>query len=239
MQGRGRAVHLNALDYNQLRLINKEGELHETMGKLLGETGVRPEFAVVDETNRPVVGVETHRFRNGGMIIVGLLSNPELRVDELGPPDFQSNARFEKPRTIRLVLPADCYSYDVRGSKPLGRQREIKLTLDPYEPSVYAFSPSPLPAIRISAPQRIARGEIARIGLGFDGFSIAATHVFHLDIQNPAGEVVEYYSSNVLASGGSGEYAIPFACNDTPGRWTIRVKDLLSGQSQTVGVELF
>ncbi len=238
-QGRGRAVQLSVLDYHQLRLINKEGELHEAMRKLLGENGMRPAFAAVDEMNRPVVGVETHRFRNGGVIIVGLLSNPELRVDELGPPEFKSNERFEKPRTIRLLLPADLYSYDIRGAKALGRQKEITVTLDPYEPAVFAFSPSPLPAIRISAPQRIARGEIARIGLGFDGSSLAATHVFHLDIRNPAGKVVDYYSSNVLALNGSGAYAIPFACNDTPGRWTIRVNDLLSGQSRTVGVNVF
>jgi hypothetical protein len=239
VQGRGRAVRLSALDYHQLRLINKEGELHETMRKLLGENGVRPAFAAVDEMSRPVVGVETHRFRNGGVIIVGLLSNPELRVDELGPPEFKSNEHFEKPRTIRLLLPADLYSYDIRGAKALGRQKEITVTLDPYEPAVFAFSPSPLPAIRISAPQRIARGEIARIGLGFDGSSLAATHVFHLDIRNPAGKVVDYYSSNVLALNGSGAYAIPFACNDTPGRWTIRVNDLLSGQSRTVEVNVF
>jgi hypothetical protein len=239
VQGRGRAVQLSALDYHQLRLINKEGELHEAMRKLLGENGVSPAFAAVDETNRPVVGVETHRFRNGGVIIVGLLSNPELRVDELGPPEFKSNERFEKPRTIRLLLPADLYSYDIRGAKALGRQKEITVTLDPYEPAVFAFSPSPLPAIRISAPERIARGEIARIGLGFDGSSLAATHVFHLDIRNPAGKVVDYYSSNVLALNGAGVYAIPFACNDTPGRWTIRVNDILSGRSQTIGVNLF
>ena len=66
------------------------------MRKLLGENGMRPAFAAVDEMNRPVVGVETHRFRNGGVIIVGLLSNPELRVDELGPPEFKSNERFRE-----------------------------------------------------------------------------------------------------------------------------------------------
>jgi hypothetical protein len=209
------------------------------MSKLLNERGVRPEFAVLDEANRPVVGVETHTFRNGGVVIVGLLSNPELRVDEPGPPEFKSNQRFEKPRTIRLVLPDDLYSYEIRGAKTLGRKKEITVTLDPYEPALFAFSPSPLPTIRISAPQRIARGEIAWIGLGFDGSSLAATHVLHLDVRNPDGKVVDYYSNNVFTSKGSGEHAIPFARNDTPGRWTIYAKDLLSGQSQTVAVNVF
>lgn len=238
-QNLGRAVQLSALEYHQFRLLGKEAELHTAMSKLLSERGVRPEFEVVDEANRPVVGVETHTFRNGGVVIVGLLSNPELRVDELGPPEFKSNQRFEKPRTIRLVLPDDLYSYEIRGAKTLGRKKEITVTLDPYEPAFFSFSPSPLPAIRISAPQRIARGEIAWIGLGFDGSSLAVTHVLHLDVRNPDGKVVDYYSNNVLTSKGSGEHAIPFARNDIPGRWTIYAKDLLSGQSQTVAVDLF
>lgn len=237
--GQGKAVRMNAIDYHQLRLVNREGELHGAAGKLLGEMGVRPAFAVLDGANRPVVGVETHRFRNGGVTIIGLLSNPQMRVDELGPPEFRSNERFEKPRTVRLVLPVALYCYDIRAAKVLGLQREISVALDPYEPVVMAFSPTPLPALRISAPRHVARGEIVQIGLGLDGDSLAAIHVFHVDVRNPVGEVVNYYSGNVLAPGGSGDHVIPFAQNDLPGKWTIQVNDLLSGLSQSAVMEAF
>ena len=193
-QGRGRAVRLNAIDYHQLRLVNKEGELHGALHKLLSEMGVRPAFAALDEANRPTVGVETHRFRDGGVTIIGLLSNPQLRVDELGPPEFRSNERFEKPRSVRLVLPDTLYSYDIRGAKALGLKKEISVKLDPYEPAILAFSPSSLPALRIAAPERIGRGEIAWVGLSFDGDSPAEKHVLHVDVRNPAGEVANQYS---------------------------------------------
>lgn len=173
------------------------------------------------------------------MTIIGLLSNPQLRVDELGPPEFRSNERFEKPRSVRLVLPDTLYSYDIRGAKALGLKKEISVKLDPYEPAILAFSPSSLPALRIAAPERIGRGEIAWVGLSFDGDSPAEKHVLHVDVRNPAGEVANQYSANVLAPRGSGEHMIPFAKNDLPGRWTICVKDLLSGQSQSAGMDVF
>ena len=128
---------------------------------------------------RPVVGVETHRFRNGGATIVGLLSNPQLRVDELGPPEFKSNERFEKPQTIRLALAEELYAYDVRGGKSLGRKKEITVTLDPYEPAVFAFSPVAVPGLEAAAPVRVQRGTTARIGVRMDGETPAAVHVLH------------------------------------------------------------
>jgi len=97
--GRGKAIHLNVdlLNYHQLRLTEKEGELYRLVGGLLSASGVRPQFTVRDESDRPVVGVETHLFRNGGVTILGLLSNPQLRVDELGPPEFKSTSASKKP----------------------------------------------------------------------------------------------------------------------------------------------
>jgi hypothetical protein len=238
--GRGKAIRLNVdvLNYHQNRLLGKEGEVYQLMGNVLMDNGIRTAFRVVDETGQPVVGVETHRFRNGGMTIIGLLSNPQLRVNELGPPEFKSNERFEKPCSVRLILPGELYAYDIRNGKVLGKRKEIPVTLDPYEPMVFAFSPTPVPELRLAAPSQIARGATGQLGLSFDGESPAAVHVLHLDIINPEGKTVAYYSGNVLASSGRAAKLLRLAGNDTPGKWTVRVKDLLSGQERTAAVQL-
>lgn len=237
---RGKAIRVNAdvLNYHQKRLVRKEGEIHQLMGKLIAESGVHPAFAVVDESNHPVVGVETHQFRNGGVTIIGLLSNPQFRVNELGPAEFKSNQRFETPRPVRLKLPAEMYAYDIRAGKSLGRKSEIAVAVDPYEPVLLAFSPGPLPALKLAAPQRIERGESARIGLGFDSATPAATHLFHVEVLDPSGKPVAHYSGNVLAPGGHAEKFLPVAGNDASGGWTVRVRDLLSGQEQTAAIEV-
>jgi hypothetical protein len=161
-----------------------------------------------------------------------------LRVDELGPPEFKSNDRFAKPRTVKLALPREMYIYDVRASKTLGRQKEITVTLDPYEPAIFAASPVAVAELEISAPRRIQRGESAQIGLGFAHASPAATHVFHLDVIDPAGKTLDYYSGNIIASHGHAAKLLPLAFNDARGKWTLRVHDLLSGQARTIAMEV-
>jgi Beta-galactosidase trimerisation domain/Beta-galactosidase len=238
--GRGRAIRLGAdvLNYHQNRLVHKEGDVHQLVGKLMNESGVRPAFVVTDATGKPAVGVETHRFRNGGATVIGLLSNPQLRVDELGPPEFKSNERFEKPRTVRLALPEEMYAYDIRGGKALGRKKEVTVTLDPNEPAVFAFAPVAVPGLEMAAPARVKRGTTARIGLRMDGDTPAAAHVLHVEVAGPDGKVVAHYSGNVLAAGGHADKLVPFAHNDAVGRWTLKARDLLTGQEQAVVIDV-
>ena len=185
------------------------------------------------------IGVETHVFRNGAVRIVGLHTNPQLRVDELGPPEFRSNERFEKPRPVRLALPSELYVYDLRAARPLGRQKELTVTLDPYEPALYSLTAEPLPALRVSAPQRVARGATARLGFSLAGPSPASVHLLHIDVLDPSAKVAAAYSGNVLAPAGRADYLLPVALSDPPGRWQLRIRDLLSGQVQTAVVEVF
>jgi hypothetical protein len=237
----GRAVLLKAdvLTYIQQRLTGKEGPVHSALENLLRESGVHPEFAVTDAASHPAVGVETHLFRNGAVRIVGLLSNPQIRMEDLGQTDFKSNERFEKPRSVKLALPAGMYLYDVRAAKSLGMRKEITVALDPYEPAIFAASPFPIPELRISAPARVRRGDTGQIGLSFQARSSAATHLLHIDVADPSGKIVSYYSGNLLAAGGRASRLLPLAVNDPAGKWEVRVKDLLSGQSASAAVEVY
>jgi hypothetical protein len=237
--GHGKVTLVNDMvDYHQQRLIGKEGPAREMAKRAFAESGVRPDYTVTDESGQHPTGIETHLFRNGGVTIIGLLTNPQLRVNELGPPEFKSNDRFAKPRTVKLAFPREMYVYDVRASKALGRQKEITVTLNPYEPAIFAVSPVAIADLEISAPVSTQRGESAQIGLRFAHASPAATHIFHLDVIDPAGKTVDYYSGNIIAPQGRAAKLLPVACNDARGKWTLRVHDLLSGQIGTIAMEV-
>jgi len=237
--GRGKAVLTSDMvDYHQNRLTGREGAAREVVGRLLTDAGVRPEFAITDESGAHPTGVETHLFRNGGVTIVALLTNPQLRVDELGPPEFKSNDRFAKPRQLKLALPQEMYICDVRASKSLGKRSELSFTLEPYEPTILAASAVAFSDLAMAVPARLARGETADIGLAFTRSSPAAAHVFHLDVIDPSGKIVDYYSGNLIAAQGHAAMRLPIAFNDSTGQWKIRVKDLLSGQTRTAAVEI-
>lgn len=239
--GKGKAIYLNHVDilnYNRDRLLGKEKEVYELVRRVLKESGVKPAFAVTDPKGEPLVGVETHVFRNGGVTIVGLLTNPELRVGDLGPPEVLSNRRFEKPQTVVLTLPGEFYVYDIRAAKALGSRKQLTVQLDPYEPRIFSVSPVAVPALTLYAPARLARGKTGQIGLSFSGASPAAVHVFHVDVVDPSGKIVPFYSGNVLAPYGRSEKILPLAVNDNIGKWEIRVHDVLSGQTQVTSVEV-
>jgi hypothetical protein len=236
---RGKAVRFDAIDYHQQRLMHKEGPTRQAFEALLRGAGVKPEFAVVDEAGRPATGVETHTFRNGSVTIVGLLTNPQLRVDELGPPEFRSNERFEKPQSINLVLPRELNVYDIRQAESLGRKTRLQVTLDPYEPALYAFSPAPVPELQVAAPGKLARGTTGHASVRFASAAPAVVHVLHVDLQDPSGRVLPHYGGNLLAPNGLAQINLPLAQNDPAGRWTLRVRDILSGQAQTAAIEVY
>lgn len=237
-RGKFTPITTDTLNYHQNRLLGKEGPAREIVSSLLTASGVRPEFSVTDDSGRHPVGIETHLFSNGGVTIIGLLTNPQLRVDELGPPEFKSNDRFAKAWTVKLSLPEEMYVYDVRRAKALGRQKEVSVTLDPYEPAIFAVSPAAFGDLELNIPTRLRRGETAQIGLLLARRSSAATHVFHVDVVDPSGKTVDYYSGNVLASHGRTSKIVPFAYNDAQGKWTVRAKDLLSGQVREGTIEV-
>jgi hypothetical protein len=232
--GAGKAILVNAdiADYLQNRLVGKEGPLHAMIENLLRSNGVRPPFSVEDATGRTVVGIDMHVFANGGVRIVTLQSNPQQRVNELGPPDFRSNQRFAKPVTVHLHLPNAMYVYDTRARKSLGQQRELTLTVDPYEPTILATSDTPLPAMQVSLPDHARRGSLVNIAIHAAN-SPADTSIFHVDVLDPQGNRVLYYSGNVIASQGSAIKSIPLASNDVVGAWTVNVQDMMSGQVVT------
>ena len=239
--GQGKAIYVNVdmVNYYRNRLLGKEQDALRPMGKLFKDASVAPLFALTESSGEPAVGVEVHTFRNGAVNVVGLLANAQLYVEDLGQPDAISNRRFEKARTVLLTLPSESYVYDVRAAKALGKKKQLTVQLDPYDPTVLSISAVPIPTLAVSAPRRLRRGQSGQVGLSFSSSTSAATHVLHMDVVDPAGKVVPHYSGNVLAPGGRADRLLPLALNDQAGNWTIRVKDQLTGQTQTKSIEVF
>ena len=235
--GRGKAIFLKAptLDYLQDRLMSKEGPTHKLIGDLFRANHVAPEFAVTDSAGNPVVGVETHVFRNGGVYVVTLMSNPLLRVDELGPPDFRSNKRFETPVPVELKLPAPMYVVDSRTGKASGLKEFIAVTVGPYEPVILSVSRDPFPKLVLFAPVAAKRGSTAEIGISA-GATPAENHIYHVDVFNPQGTRLPHYTENLIANRGHARKLLPLALNDPAGEWKIRIRDAFTGEAKELAL---
>jgi hypothetical protein len=116
---------------------------------------------------------------------------------------------------------------------------QVPVEMNAYEPNVFLVSDAPSPQLLVAAPERAARGTSAVIGLSFRGVSPLARQVFHVEVADPSGKVVDYYSKNLLAASNTAQFTLPLAVNDVPGAWQIRVKDIATAQSATATLEVF
>ena len=61
----------------------------------------------------------------------------------------------------------------------------------------------------------------------------ARDHVLALDVYAPDGRRLDVYSGAHLAKGRTLELTVPLVLSDPAGRWTVRVRDILTGVSAT------
>ncbi len=138
-----------------------------------------------------------------------------------------------------LTLPRRLQVYDLRAGKDLGVLGKLHVTVQPYEPTIFAITPVAIPKLQLSAPERVARGGWLGIGVQFARPSMAATHAIHVDVVDPAGKTVGAYSGNWIANHGGTYRRIPLALNDAAGTWQVRARDVISGQKEQVTVEVY
>jgi hypothetical protein len=237
--GKGKAivVNMDTVAYLQNRIAGKEAHTFSEMTKLFAAAGVKPEIRVVDQAGKPIVGVNVRIFQNGGVRLLTLLSNPQMRVNELGPADFKSNDRFEKLPTAFVHLPYPMYVRDPRKHKDLGLQSTLQVSVDPYDPEIFSLSDRPLPALSVALPDTAQAGAEVSLVLNTSSTS-AATQIYHVDVLDPSGKRNLNYSGNVIAPGDAAVKLIPFAENDAKGKWTVRAEDMLTGQTETREITL-
>jgi len=231
--GKGKAIFLNAdlTNYLQDRVASREGKTYDLVAQLLRESNLRAAIAVTDDKGKPVVGIEVRTFLNGGVRLLTLQSSPEQAVDELGPADFHSNKRFEQTKAVHVQLPLAMNVYDVRQKKDLGQQTSMNVTVDAYEPTILALSPTPQPHLQVFVPAEADRGSIIPISFTQHGTS-SATQVYHLQVADAAGNILLPYTRNVITTGGAALVELPLAKNDPTGQWTVNIEDMLTGEVQ-------
>jgi hypothetical protein len=122
------------------------------MRRILETSLPEAEFRLTDPSGQPVLGVEIQVFRNGGVRTVAIQSNP-------GPPDTASTKLFEGSRSVVLTLPREQFVYDVRTARTIGKQKQLTVRLDPYEPSIFTTSSAAIPPPKISGPRRLRPGQ--------------------------------------------------------------------------------
>jgi len=135
-----------------------------------------------------------------------------------------------------MILPHPLNGYDLRTGRRLGHTDRWAVELGPVEPVVLSLSEEPLAPPSISGPRNTRLGGNAEFVIRPD--DPTAVDVVHFDAIGPGENDVAHYSGNLLVTRSGASKLLPFAFNDQPGIWTIRVRDLLSGATEVAKLQV-
>jgi hypothetical protein len=202
---------------------------------------------------------ELRRAGKVGLLIVKRDEPPRRRGaapppdrKETGPPGEQpplSERRYGSAR-VKVALATDEVpaAYDPEGGVFLGWTRDLEIDLAPGESKVRALlpyrlrtilveplgptaPPTPVGAARAEPDVPAARPgpELFRVRLRKEGDGAFEFHVLELEVSGPDRRRRGELGGLVEVSGGRTEFTVPFAASDSPGLWTVRLRDAATG----------
>ena len=240
--GKGHTVYLNLdlTDYHRWRLKpGEETDALKLFEAIFESAGVKPAIVVTRAEGGSPQGVEVHTYTNGAAKIVAIHRNFQLRIDELGPPEYQSNDAFAKEEKVDINFGGEYAVYDTRTGNLLGSLQSLRTTLKPYDPLVFTLLPKPAKELVMQAPEKAKRGDAIAISATLDAPAVADVHVFRLEITGPNGTVIPHYAQNLKAPKGAASTTLFLALNEPAGVYTIKLRDVATGiaAQKTVTVE--
>ena len=234
--GRGSAIVLNVLarDYQIWRTAATEMPFRSAVGRLLADAGIElyPDVKLVVGTGglfeHPIQVTEVHRYELDGAKYVGILRHHKLRPDDA---IYMADLR---PKPVSMKFDHRAHVYDIRGAMYRGHTDTIEDMIYPAHAELYALLP-----YEVWDLQAQAQWESGAITLSAEivpGKSEAkpVTHVFHVELTDPEGQVHPALSGNVLAPNGQCNERIFVGYNAKSGMWNITVRDVASGMAKEV-----
>jgi hypothetical protein len=234
--GRGRSVYLNMLltDYHRWRLKPPEDEpARRLIGFILQHAGAGVQYRFLDKDGAMMVsglpGVEIHPWRCGDLRVLGIHRNYQLRVSELGPPEYRKQDSLAKPMKLKLDLGRAHAVYDQRSGKYFGKRRNVAVELPKYEPVVLAILPEPVEGLSISAPAEAKRGELVTARLKLRAPKLGDTHAFRVHVIGPDGKEMRMLTQTLTAPRGAATWEVPIAVSDPAGGYRLQARDIATG----------
>jgi hypothetical protein len=118
---------------------------------------------------------------------------------------------------------------DLRRDAAPRHGNRVPLTLPVDGPVLLALSPALPKPPTITGPSDVVAGSLVPFRLAPGDTSDGATHVLHIDVIDPTGQIRAPLSENILMRAGESPWLLRLAADDPPGIWRVRVSDRLGG----------
>jgi hypothetical protein len=239
--GKGWTIYLNTIwdQYPKQRANNFGGAGYRELARaILDKAGVRPSIQVVSPDGHPVSQAQIARYKFGNSEVLTIVKeNVALKgvVGQDGVTTY-NDAKLGQvaKQELTIKLPQKMYVADVRSGKQLGYTDVVHTSILIGDASVFGLSPEEN-RIKIDGSNSALRGDHISMNVTSmtNGSNLVRCHVFA-----PDGSRVSMYSSNVLLQNGRGNFILPFALNDAPGKYLVRATDVVTGATFEKTIEL-
>ncbi|MGC9319236.1 MAG: beta-galactosidase, partial [Armatimonadota bacterium] len=194
------------------------------VGGLLRAAGVAP-LARVNVAEGELLEGEVVSFTDGRGRYVAVLRDHT--------PDAPS-------RRVTVSVPEGHEVYNVRQGEHLGRATSVDAELGEGEVLLLALLPyQPAPPEVTLEPVRAQPGDTVSASIAIEAPGGATErHVAHVTVRDPSGEELACHACDLALNEGRGTVAIPLALNSPTGSWTVRVRDVATGQTAEATLEV-
>jgi len=139
---------------------------------------------------------------------------------------------------LRLSAGKAFHVYSVRDGNGLGLQKETLVTIRPAEAKLIAFMPYRIEKVELLAPRSCKQGDRVELTVGIIAQGEKMDHPVRLEFFQPDGKRSYFYSRNITARKGLWKEKIHLALNEMPGKWQIVAKDIISGEKQSITINV-
>lgn len=214
-RGKGLSVYLNC------KLPRYDVAMRELVRQIVTRSGVQREVTVqAASSDVPPRAWELNTFTRGPITVHGLI---------------RDHRRCSDSDPVTISFGRKAHVYDMRTKEYAGQVDRVQATVPPGGTALYALLPYRVSRMQVKAPAAVKAGEelVAQVSVAAGGKP--GDHVVHVELINPQGQALWHYARNELLPGGQGSLRVPLALNEARGKWTVRVRDVLTGTEGEAG----
>jgi hypothetical protein len=239
--GKGWTIYLNTIwdQYSKQRANNFGGVAYRELARaILDKAGVHPSIQVLSPDGHPVSQAQIARYKLGNAEVAAIVKdNVSLKgvVGRDGVTTYHDAKLGDVARQeLTIRLPRKMYVADVRSGKAFGFTDVVRTSILIGDALLLGLSNTEN-EIKLRGANSAARGDQITFELvsSTSTTSLVRCHVFA-----PDGSLLPIYSDNILLPNGRGDFILPFALSDAPGRYVIKATDVVSGATIEKSIEL-